>query len=230
VPRPCRQTPGGVVYHVLNRSNGRRTIFNSAGDYLAFQEVLAEVQQETGMRILAWCLMPNHWHLVLWPEQDGALSDFARLVTLRHVRRWHAYRGTTGMGHVYQGRFKSFLVQNDAHFLTVCRYVEANALRAGLVDRAEKWPWGSLRQLHGQKSEAPAIASWPLPRPSDWTSTVNEAMTPSALNHIRRCAARGAPYGDDAWVHARAQQLGLESTLRARGRPKQAGDVQKKGS
>ena len=220
MPRPCRETPGGVVYHALNRSNGRQKIFDTAGDYLAFEKVLAEVQARTAMRILAWCLMPNHWHLVLWPEKDGALSDFLRLVTLTHVRRWHAFRGTTGTGHVYQGRFKAFLVQDDEHFLTVCRYVEANALRSGLVERAENWAWGSLRQLHRPTSSGPTVASWPLARPSDWIAMVNEAMSPAALKDIRRCAVRGTPYGDHAWVDARARQLGLESTLRDRGRPK----------
>ena len=154
------------------------------------------------------------------PERDGALSDFLQLVTLTHVRRWHAYHGTTGTGHLYQGRFKSFLVQDDAHFLTVCRYVEANALRAGLAERAEGWSWGSLWRLHRPGSAAPHIAAWPVARPSDWTAIVNEAMTPSALNQLRQCASGGTPYGDKAWVDRNAKQLGLESTLRARGRPK----------
>ena len=143
MPRPRRLTPGGVVYHVLNRANGRRGIFDSAGDYLAFEQILADVQQRVGTRILAWCLMPNHWHLVLWPHRDGELSNFLRLATVIHAQRWHAYRGTAGTGHLYQGRFKAFSVQEDAHFLTVCRYVEANALRAELVARAENWRWGA---------------------------------------------------------------------------------------
>lgn len=220
MPRPCRQTPGGFVYHVLNRANGRRTIFETKADYLAFEKILAEVQERTAMGILAWCVMPNHWHLVLWPERDGELSNFVQLVSLTHVRRWHAYRGTTGMGHLYQGRFKSFLVQDDVHFLTVCRYVEANALRSGLVTRAEDWLWGSLRHIRRPTDTAPRVSRWPLARPSDWTATVNEAIASSALHDLRRCAARGTPYGDEIWVQARAQQLGLQSTLRPRGRPK----------
>ena len=145
MPRPCRQTPGGLVYHVLNRANARRPIFETRGDYLAFEQILADAQRRTGMRLLAWCLMPNHWHLLLWPVGDGELSHFVGLATLTHVQRWHAYHGTAGSGHLYQGRFKSFLVQDDAHLLNVCRYVEANALRAGLVARAEDWRWGSCR-------------------------------------------------------------------------------------
>lgn len=160
--------PGGLVYHVLNRANGRREIFQSAGDYRAFEEALAEVQGRVPMRLLAWCLMPNHWHLLLWPECDGELSDFMRLVTLTHTQRWHAFRRSAGTGHLYQGRFKSFVVQNDSHFLTVCRYVEANALRANLVRRAEAWRWCSLSpHSHGASGDRPRLHEWPVERPRD---------------------------------------------------------------
>jgi REP element-mobilizing transposase RayT len=158
MPRPLRIVPGGFVYHVLNRANGRRRIFDRDEDYRAFERVLAEIQGRIPMRVLAWCLMPNHWHLVLWPARDGDLSDYMRLVTLTHTQRWHAYRATTGSGHLYQGRFKSFVVQDDTHFLTVCRYVEGNALRAKLVTRAEDWRWcrSVARAAPASKSAAKA--------------------------------------------------------------------------
>ncbi|MGQ0654715.1 MAG: transposase [Betaproteobacteria bacterium] len=225
MPRPCRQTPGGLVYHVLNRANARRPIFETHGDYLAFEQILADTQRRTGMRILAWCLMPNHWHLLLWPLDDGEISHFTGLATLTHVQRWHAYHGTAGNGHLYQGRFKSFLVQDDAHLLTVCRYVEANALRAQLVARAEEWRWGSLWQLRQRGRNAPIAEPWPLPRPSDWMDIVNEPIPPTTLNAIRRCATRGSPYGGETWVEGLVNKLGLQSTLRSRGRPRR-----KKGS
>jgi hypothetical protein len=88
------------------------------------------------MRLLAYCLMPNHFHLLVWPRADGDLSQFLRWLTVTHTQRWHAHHRTAGTGHLYQGRFKSFPVQSDEHFLTVCRYVERNALRANLVGRA----------------------------------------------------------------------------------------------
>ena len=131
--RPRRTTPGDLVYHILNRGNGRMRLFEQAGDYAAFERVLAEGCHQTPMRVVAYCLMPNHWHLVLWPRRDGAVSGFMSWVTLTHTKRWHGYRHTTGTGHVYQGRFKSFLIQQDAHFLTVCRYVERNTVRAQLA-------------------------------------------------------------------------------------------------
>jgi len=120
------------VYHVLNRANGRRRIFERDRDYLVFERTLAEVQARVPMRILAWCLMPNHWHLVLWPRQDADLSNYMRLVTLIHTQRWHAHRASAGTGHLYQGRFKSFVVQGDAHFLAV----SAQVMRRILVDHA----------------------------------------------------------------------------------------------
>src|SRR5881397_34989 len=142
--RPLRAAEGRLVYHALNRANGRLPLFEKDGDYLAFERVLIEAQQRFDMRILAYCVMPNHWHLVLWPERDRYLSAFTGWLTLTHTQRWHAHCHNSGSGHLYQGRFKSFPVQSDEHLLTVCRYVERNALRAGLVARAEQWPWSSL--------------------------------------------------------------------------------------
>ena len=220
MPRPPRTAPAGFIYHVLNRANGKRTIFENDRDYLAFERVLAEVQERIAMRILAWCVMPNHWHLLLWPREDGDLSKYMRLVTLTHTQRRHAHRGSAGTGHLYQGRFKSFVVQSDAHFFAVARYVEANALSGNLVRRAEDWRWGSLWSTCGGETDmSPKIHAWPVPRPSDWLGYVNQAASPKETHALRRCARRGAPYGDEPWVAGIAEQFGLQSTLRPRGRP-----------
>lgn len=225
MPRPLRTAPGGLVYHVLNRANARRRIFERDGDYLAFERTLAEVQERIPMRILAWCLMPNHWHLVLWPRLDGDLSNYMRLLTLTHTQRWHAHRATAGSGHLYQGRFKSFVIQDDAHFLTVCRYVEANALRGGLVRRAEDWRWCSLwRAYREHAKEPPCVDLWPLTRPQDWVVYVNEPQTPAEIEGVRRCAHRGTPYGEAPWVQDVARELSLQCTLRGRGRPRKGPD------
>lgn len=128
---------------------------------------------------------------------------------------------SAGSGHLYQGRFKSFVVQEDTHFLTVCRYVEGNALRAGLVARAEQWRWCSLRRvLEAGAENAPRLHDWPLPRPSGWTAHVNEAASPVDLDALRQSAQRGTPYGRRPWVGKVAKRLGLTSSLRPRGRPK----------
>jgi len=220
MPRAPRASVGGIVYHVLNRANGGATIFKGAGDYQAFEQALSEARDRLDMRILAYCVMPNHWHMVLWPRQDGDLSDFTGWLTTTHIRRWHAFRKSDGTGHLYQGRFKSFPVQEDAHFLTVCRYVERNPLRAGLVTRAEDWKWSSLwLRLRGDSKAKALLSDWPLPLPPNWVAWVNEPLTQEELDAVRKCAARGSPYGEADWLRQTAAKLGLEHTLRPRGRP-----------
>jgi putative transposase len=219
--RPKRAADGGLVYHVLNRANARITIFEKSEDYEAFERVLEEAVHRTDTRLLAYCLMPNHWHLVVWPLEDGELSRFTGWLTLTHTQRWHAHRQSTGSGHVYQGRFKSFPVQEDEHFLTVCRYVERNALRANLVARAEAWRWGSLyRWLHGSAKEKSLLASWPLPRLPRWLEQVNTPQTEAELSSLRPSVSRGCPFGETSWCDQIVRRLGLQSTLRPQGRPK----------
>jgi putative transposase len=209
------------VYHVLNRANARMTIFKKPEDYEAFLRVLEAAVERTQTRLLAYCVMPNHWHLVVWPEHDGELSRFVGWLTLTHTQRWHAHRRSTGSGHVYQGRFKSFPVQDDAHFLAVCRYVERNALRANLVERAEDWAWGSLsRWSRGNAAEKSLLAAWPLRRLAGWVEEVNRPQTKAELAALRRSVARGCPYGEPLWSEQTARRLGLESTQRPRGRPR----------
>jgi putative transposase len=221
--RPHRLALGGYVYHVLNRANGQLPMFQKDDDYAAFEGILAEaLQHVSGMRLLAYCLMPNHWHLVLWPRQDGELSDFNHWLTLTHTQRWHAQHQAVGTGPLYQGRYKSFPVAEDQHFLQVCRYVERNALRAGLVRRAEAWRWCSLWQRQQQPRPEPWLLSdWPLAvSEAEWLKEVNRAQTQAEVDAIRRSVQRGRPYGDDPWAKRVAGRLGLESTFRARGRPK----------
>ncbi|MEQ8790017.1 MAG: transposase [Pirellulaceae bacterium] len=219
--RPRRAAEGGVVYHALNRANARLPIFEKQGDYEAFERVLQEAVERYQTRLLAYCLMPNHWHLVVWPREDGELSQFLGWLTLTHTQRWHAHRHSIGSGHLYQGRFKSFPVQEDDHFYSVCRYVERNALRARLVKRAEDWQWGSLwRWLRGTAKEKSLLAAWPLSRRPGWVDHVNAPQTEGELAALRRSVSRGSPYGDDPWTDRMVRRLGLESTLRPRGRPK----------
>ncbi len=221
--RPHRASQGGWVYHVLNRANARLPIFDKPEDYEAFERILAEGVERYDMRLLAYCLMSNHWHLVVWPKADGDLSRFMAWVTLTHTQRWHAHRGSAGTGHVYQGRFKSFPVQEDEHFYTVCRYVERNALRANLVKRAEAWRWSSLwRMTEGDRESRALITSWPLPRPRRWGQWVNEPQTEAELAALRHCIRRGCPFGDESWTENAVRELGLESTLRPRGRPRKS--------
>ncbi len=219
--RPPRRAEGGLIYHVLNRANARLAIFGDDGDYDAFDRVLAEAVARHDMRLLAYCLMPNHFHLVVWPEGDGDLSRFMRWLTMTHTQRWHAYRRSAGSGHLYQGRFKSFPVQDDGHLFTVCRYVERNALRAGLVSRAEDWRWGSLRrQVADGPTPGPPLTPWPIDRPEGWADRVNDPLTPAEEEALRRAVRRGQPFGSEGWRETTASRLGLASTLRPQGRPR----------
>ena len=219
--RTLRAAEGGIIYHTLNRANARLAIFADDGDYDAFMRVLAQGVTRHDMRLLAYCMMPNHFHLLLWPRGDGDLSDFMGWVTLTHTQRWHAHHRTTGSGHLYQGRFKSFPVESDEHLLTVCRYVERNALRAGLVVQAEDWRWGSLRRYGASDAPTtgPLLSPWPIERPPDWKLRVNMPMSPAEEEAMQRCIRRGQPYGSASWQQETAARLGLESTFRSQGRP-----------
>jgi len=143
MPRSARCAPAGFAYHVLNRAVARLTLFEKAGDYRAFEGVMREAHARAPLPILSFCLMPNHWHFVVRPQHDEQVTDFFRWLTHTHTMRWHAHHDTFGTGHLYQGRFKSFPIEDDDHLYTVLRYVERNPRRANLVARASQWRWGS---------------------------------------------------------------------------------------
>ncbi len=189
MPRRRRDNTRGQVFHVMNRSARRLPLFECHADYEAFERVLAERLLRNEVSVYAYCLMPNHWHLVMSPGADGALSTFMHWVTTTHARRWQLARQASGQGAVYQGRFRAVPVTSDEHFLTVCRYVERNAVRAALVARAEEWRWCSLwwRQA---KDDQRWLASWPVPEPVEWVATVNAPQTESELELCRRAAKR----------------------------------------
>jgi putative transposase len=220
MPRRLRIATGGMAYHVLNRAVGRGRLFDDDADYLAVERVIDRTFKQLPMRIIGYCLMPNHWHMVLWPREDGQLSEFMRLLTITHTQRWHAHHHSSGTGPLYQGRFKSFPIQRDEHFLTVCRYVERNAVRANLVKSARRWPWCSLAAR--TRKQPPGwllpMKHWPVEPPRDWNAWVNRAETTAELEAIRTSVKRGRPCGDDRWRERTAIALELESTLRPRGR------------
>ena len=228
MPRSARIAPGGVVFHCLNRGNDRRELFADDADYAAFERVLEAALEAVPVRLLAYCLMPNHWHLLLWPRKDGELARFMQRLTTTHVRRWHTHRHSEGRGHLYQGAFKSFPVQDDRHFLAVARYVERNALRANLVERAEAWRWSSLwRRERGSPQERGLMGEWPVQRPADWLTWVNEPQTAKELDALRESARRGRPFGDPAWQAETAARLRLQGTFRPPGRPKKKTEPEK---
>jgi putative transposase len=226
MPRKPRASVGGIIYHVLNRSHSRRQMFFSEKDYQAFFKVLIEaLQRWPGVRILSLCVMPNHWHLVLWPTRDGELSAFMRWLTQTHTQRWRHAKHTVGYGPLYQGRFKSFIVQDDRHLLELCRYVERNPVRAKrkLVDRAEQWRWSSAWiRKNPTDYFAKLLSEWPIQRPANWTSLLNEDQSPRDEQQVRISLERNRPMGDEQWIQQMVKKLNLGHTIQPPGRPRKA--------
>ena len=229
MPRTARKAAGGVVYHVLNRGNGRQRLFHKPADYDAFVALLAEVKGAVpGVSLLAYCLMPNHWHLVLLPRRDGQLSRFMQRLTTAHVRRHHAHYHADGAGgHLYQGRFKSFPVQDDAHLLTVLRYVESNPLRADppLAPKPAGWRWCSFAARAAGNPSSPGgnatlLDEWPVEVPRDWEKLVARPLAEREREAVLVSLRRGRPFGGETWTASAAARLGLAHTLRPRGRPR----------
>jgi putative transposase len=220
MPRTARSIVADHCYHLINRGNNRARVFHDNEDYFAFLALIAEGQTRFSLPILALCLMPNHVHLVVCPKADDDLARWTQWLFTTHVRRYHKKYGSSGR--VWQGRFKAFLIQEDAHLLTVMRYVERNALRAGLVKRAERWRWGSLHWRNSKTPKVPLSPS-PVPLPSDWDEWVNSPQTAAELESVRTCVNRQRPFGTQAWVERKARELNLGHSLHPIGRPKPSG-------
>ncbi len=218
MPRVRRITAAGVIQHVMNRGNRRATIFRQPSDYRAFVSLLSDAAVRFPVKLFAFCLMPNHWHLVLVAEEESAISSYMRWLTGTHVRRYHRLYGLEGTGHLYQGRYTSIPVQSDRHLLTVLRYVESNAHRARLVSRAEAWPWSSLGAPDEVRGKL--VSESPVPRPPDWLQRVNQPLR--NLTRLRECITRGRPFGSAVWTSKAAARHGLGFTMRPRGRPRKA--------
>ncbi|MDO8469714.1 MAG: transposase [bacterium] len=219
--RASRVEVGDIVYHVLNRANFRFKLFSKNAHYQKFLGIMEEAMELTPMRILAYCLMPNHWHLVLHPRNDGDLSAFMHWVTLTHTQRYHATTNTVGYGHVYQGRYHSMPVETDAYFTSLVRYVEANAKRAGLVRRAEDWKWSSLyARTQGSEARRRILSAWPVAEPENYRVWVNQCESEEETERIRDAIKRSRPYGSKAWVERSVKKFNLQCAIRDPWRPK----------
>jgi putative transposase len=215
--RAPRSIIANEYYHVLNRANRRAEVFHEPFDYHAFVALMAKAQQRLPLPILAVCLMPNHVHLVVRPSAADDLARWTQWLFATHARHYHQKYKTTG--HVWQGRFKSFLIQDDHYLLTVLRYVERNALSAKLVSAAEDWSWGSL---NWRRRRVPPLSLTPSPLelPGWWTGFVNQPQTAAEIEAIRTSLRRQRPFGDPGWVRRKAEEQGLKQSLTSVGRPR----------
>jgi putative transposase len=199
MPRSGRRFVDGLPYHVLNRGNRRQAIFTRHVDYEMFLTTMGDALEKVSLAVLAYAVMPNHFHLVVWPREGPQISEFMRWFMNAHIRRYHRFGELWGTGHLYQGRFKAFPIQTNHHLLTVLRYVEANPLRARLVPRAEAWNWSSLRRptcLDGRVLVSPS----PALKPINWVDVVNENLPVATYDSVRTAAQRQIPFGDPDWI------------------------------
>lgn len=230
MPRAPRQSVGGLIYHVYNEARGRRKLFESDADYAAFTAVLEEGQERyPQVQLLAFCLVPSRFHVVIKPKSDGELSQFMRWVTQTHGHRWRNIGRRVGRGGMYQGRFRSFVVQENQHVLVLCRYIEQLPVREAFSKTAQAWPWSSAGVRAGAgpaKAARPHLDSWPVRRPGNWLKLINDSMPKPDVERVETSIIRSRPLGDPPWQQRIARKLHLEHTLRPIGRPRGAPDVQ----
>jgi putative transposase len=216
--RQRRVSPDGFVQHALNRGDHRETLFHKPADFRAFLSAVAETADRLPIRILAYCIMRNHFHLLVWPHAGSDLPRFMQLLMNVHISRYLRHYPPASRGHLYQGRYTNAIVETGRSIIAVARYVEANALTAGLVNRAQDYEWSSASP-EARGPERPDLAEWPIAKPSDWLTLLNLRSPATEWQRIQRSAARGAPYGSPAWVDRVVKEFHLEHTVRRQGRP-----------
>lgn len=219
MPRHARISPDGYVQHVINRGDHRETIFHKPADFAAFIALMVEAADRIAMRLVAYCVMRNHFHLLLWPHRGSDLPAYMQVLMNLHIQRYLRHYPPASSGHIYQGRYRNVIVQRGADVLKVARYVEANPVAAGLVGRAEDYEWSSLSRLADDPGR-PMLDPTLVTRSAEWRRFVNEPSSPESVGHIEQCIRRGCPIGDAAWTDRIVVEHGLEHTIRGKGRPR----------
>jgi putative transposase len=226
MPRLPRPIDDGFVYHAINRGNNRADVLGEAGDHEAFLEAMERARERYPFRLYGYCLMTNHFHLLIRPEGGQSISRILQSLTVAHTWRYHKRHGS--VGHVWQGRFRSPVIQDDGHLLVVLRYIEANPLRAGMVDDLAGYRWSSfLAHGHGRADplldplpEYEALGRTPAERQARWRRKVVAPQDARELTAVRESVRSGKPLGEADWVTAHAATLGIELNPRPRGRPR----------
>ena len=219
MPRVGRKIIDGLIYHVLNRGNEKRLIFADADDYQEFLDLMARAQERFPINILAYCLMPNHFHLVGQAPVAADLAKNMHWLLSTHARRFRSK--WEGAGHVWQGRFKSFPVQSDHHLITLLRYVEGNPVRAGIVASCHEWRWSSVREREGERkgeNSRGLLAPLPVDLPGDWIRFVDQPLHAEERDAILLGVNKHVPLGDPMWQRQAAGWI-EEKEVSRRGRP-----------
>ncbi|MFL6844059.1 MAG: transposase [Allosphingosinicella sp.] len=217
MPRRARLVVPDIPHHVTQRGNRRQTTFFGEGDYAFYRHLLAEECARAGTRVWAWCLMPNHVHLILVPSHPAGLAKAMGETHRRYTSAINRREGWTG--HLWQGRFASFPM--DEEWLVACaRYVELNPVRARLARRPEQWRWSSAR-AHLGLAAADRLTDMesPLGRVGDWPSLISVDLDRPRLETIRERERTGHALGSAAFVERVAALLGRPAGPRPRGRP-----------
>jgi putative transposase len=221
-----RATDDGLVYHAMNRGNNRADIFADDADHEAFLDSLRIAKDRYPFALFGYCLMSDHFHLLLRPGSGQSISRILQSLTVAHTWRYHKRHSSSG--HVWQGRFRSPVIQDDDHLLVVLRYIEANPLRAGMVADLRDYRWSSYGQ-HGMGLVDTLLDSFPewehlgsseAERRRRWRVKLRSAQKQGELTAVRDSLRTGRPLGSPAWVEGVASRLGINLTPRPRGRPR----------
>ncbi|PHR53871.1 MAG: transposase [Arcobacter sp.] len=216
MPRVARALADDQIYHIINRGNRREKIFHDEYDFTKILELFSKAKDRFRIKIYAYCLMDNHYHLVLYTEYGKSLSECMQWIGTSYVRYYNKRYKTSG--HLWQGRYKSFIVQKESYFISLIKYVEANPLRANIVKDASEYKYSSLIQR--DRKEQNLLDALPVEIPSNWIDFVNDVEKESDIEIIRNSINRQAPLGEQGWQEIMCERYGIESSIRARGRPK----------
>ena len=219
MPRHPRCSPDGYVQHVINRGDHRETLFHKRSDFAAFIALMAETARRIPMRVLAYCIMKNHFHLLLWPHRGIELPEYMQVLMNLHIQRYLKHYPPASPGHIYQGRYRNVIVQNGHHVLTVARYIEANPLKAGIVERAEDYEWSSAWP-HSEGIDRPVLEPGAIERSAAWRTFVNEPMSAETIQGLEHSIRKGLPIGSPEWKNRVVAQFGLQYVTREPGRPR----------
>jgi len=211
---------GGFVFHVMNRSAKQLTLFEAADDYELFLQVLVEAEGVCPIRLLEYCVMPNHWHLLVWPERDDELSRYMRWITGVHGQRWRRAVGLPGKGAVYQGRYRWVAVQDGDHYDVARRYIQQNPVRAGLVEEPEQWAWSSA-SVAGRQPR-PTLHCGPRAHDPQRDRSASRALDADTAQQMRESLRSGQPFGDARWSRALEVRIWLMAVLEAHSKAQNA--------